>query len=102
MISKGSLAAPLRKLELTKLEELLTPLTPAYDPPMVPLRKDDDFLGYSADIFSEPATASKEPKWYFWDTDMTVGISPTKLLDLAAKLDVDDRRRYRMDDFYGW
>jgi hypothetical protein len=86
MISKGSSVAPLRKLELTQLEQLLTPLTPVYDPLMVPLQTDD-----TADRAGGLAMTSEEPGWDFFDTDMTVGISPTQLLDLAAQLDVDGR-----------
>ncbi|PKX93532.1 fungal specific transcription factor domain-containing protein [Aspergillus novofumigatus IBT 16806] len=86
MISKGSSVAPLRKLELTQLEQLLTPLTPVYDPLMVPLQTD-----YTADRARGLAMTSEEPGWDFFDTDMTVGISPTQLLDLAAQLDVDGR-----------
>ncbi|GFF60415.1 putative fungal-specific transcription factor [Aspergillus udagawae] len=86
MISKGSSVAPLRKLELTQLEQLLTPLMPVYDPLMVPLQMDD-----TADRAGGLAMTSEEPGWDFFDTDMTVGISPTQLLDLAAQLDVDGR-----------
>ncbi|KAF5855190.1 hypothetical protein ETB97_009744 [Aspergillus alliaceus] len=86
MISKGSSVAPLRKLELTQLEQLLTPLTPIYDPLMVP-QQTDDLEGRAGGL----ATASEEPGWDFFDADMSVGISPTQLLDLAAQLDVDCR-----------
>ncbi|RHZ43053.1 ADP-ribosylglycohydrolase family protein [Aspergillus thermomutatus] len=92
MISKGSSSvAPLRKLELTQLEQLLAPLTPVYDPLTIPLQADDDRPGYSTDRVAGLATASEEPGWDFFNTDMTVGISPTQLLDLAAQLDVDGR-----------
>ncbi|KAF4155544.1 hypothetical protein CNMCM8927_008600 [Aspergillus lentulus] len=84
MILKGSSVAPLRKLELTQLEQLLTPLTPIYDPLMVPQQTDDP-EGRAGGL----ATASEEPGWDFFDADMSVGISPTQLLDLAAQLDVD-------------
>ncbi|GFF27756.1 putative fungal-specific transcription factor [Aspergillus udagawae] len=86
MISKWSSVAPLRKLELTQLEQLLTPLTPVYGPLMVPLQTDD-----TADRAGGLAMTSEEPGWDFFDTDMTVGISPTQLLDLAAQLDVEGR-----------
>jgi hypothetical protein len=84
MISKGSSVAPLRKLELTQLEQLLTPLTPVYDPLMLPQQTDDP-----EDTAGGLATASEEPGWDFFDADMGVGISPTELLDLAAQLDAD-------------
>ncbi|EAW24713.1 fungal specific transcription factor domain-containing protein [Aspergillus fischeri NRRL 181] len=80
----GSSVAPLRKLELTQLEQLLTPLTPVYDPLMVPRQTDDP-----EDRAGGLATASEEPGWDFFDADMGVGISPTELLDLAAQLDAD-------------
>lgn len=42
MISKGSLEAPLRKLELSQLEHIMTPLTPGGGDPMTPPPTNND------------------------------------------------------------
>ncbi|KAH6692311.1 fungal-specific transcription factor [Plectosphaerella plurivora] len=95
MISKGSIVAPLRKLELAQLEHIMGVFTPlgddgGHDAPPTPaassaaaaaqggMEQDDGGQDMSMD----------EPGWDLFMSNGMVGISPGEMLDLAAQLEV--------------
>ncbi|KAF4545774.1 Fungal specific transcription factor [Lasiodiplodia theobromae] len=89
MISKGSVAAPLRKWELGQLEDALVALSPVGNEAPTP----------SASAHTEPQHQEHQTEMSpahavdsGWDTFLEngmIGISPTEMLDLAAQLEVD-------------
>ncbi|KAJ5120736.1 transcriptional regulator family: Fungal Specific TF [Penicillium bovifimosum] len=86
LIAKGNLAAPLRKLELRQLKELLAPLTPtlANDSlPPAPLQ-DENEIGEQSYSFDQ-----EEFEWDMLALKSTVSLPPQELWDLADQLDVD-------------
>ncbi|KAF5855188.1 hypothetical protein ETB97_009742 [Aspergillus alliaceus] len=87
MIAKGNVGAPLCKLELSQIAQILTPLTPnemhfqSSSPPWEPLR-------------NEPSTilgTEAEPSWDLFIEILFVGLNPGEILDLAEQLDVGPR-----------
>lgn len=90
MISKGSVAAPLRKWELSQLEDALVALSPVGNeeptpPPSAhsqPPHQQEHQTGMS------PMHAADSGWDSFLENGM-IGISPTEMLDLAAQLEVD-------------
>ena len=86
MISDGSLVAPLRKLELSQLEHIMSALSPSADqswgltPGANYLPESSYEQALSDDILGDP----------FWDTFVTNGVTgmpPQEMLDLADRLD---------------
>ncbi|KDN66586.1 putative fungal specific transcription factor domain-containing protein [Colletotrichum sublineola] len=106
MISKGSLVAPLRKLELSRLENIMSALTPpAEEPPTPPPSSANPHHhhhqhhnhhhhhhhhhhhGNEQGSFLDQM---EEAGWDIFDTGCMGGLSPQALLDLAERLDVED------------
>ncbi|KAK1846417.1 C6 transcription factor [Colletotrichum chrysophilum] len=89
MISKGSLVAPLRKLELSQLENIMTAFTPAPEQPPTPSPSTAHPQHHDHGSFLDQMD-HEEPGWDIFDTSGMGGLSPQALLDLAERLDVED------------
>ncbi|KAI8244267.1 Proline utilization trans-activator [Colletotrichum sp. SAR 10_96] len=89
MISKGSLVAPLRKLELSQLENIMTAFTPAPEQPPTPSPSTAHPQHHDHSSFLDQMD-HEEPGWDIFDTSGMGGLSPQALLDLAERLDVED------------
>ncbi|OLN96028.1 hypothetical protein CCHL11_03248 [Colletotrichum chlorophyti] len=87
MISKGSLVAPLRKLELSQLEHIMTAFTPVGEQPPTPSPSTAHPQHHDHGSFLDQM---EEPGWDIFDTSGMGGLSPQALLDLAERLDVED------------
>ncbi|KAL0939867.1 C6 transcription factor [Colletotrichum truncatum] len=87
MIAKGSLVAPLRKLELSQLEHIMTALTPAPEQAPTPSPSTAHPHHHDHGSFLDQM---EEPGWDIFDTSGMGGLSPQALLDLAERLDVED------------
>ncbi|WYZ33991.1 hypothetical protein EsH8_I_000267 [Colletotrichum jinshuiense] len=87
MISKGSLVAPLRKLELSQLEHIMSALTPFAEQPPTPSPSTAHPQHHEHGSFLDQM---EEPGWDIFDTSGMGGLSPQALLDLAERLDVED------------
>ncbi|KAK2038465.1 fungal-specific transcription factor domain-containing protein [Colletotrichum somersetense] len=101
MISKGSLVAPLRKLELSRLEHIMSALTPpAEEPPTPPPSSSANphqhhhhhhhHHHHGHEQGSSFLDQMEEAGWDIFDTGCMGGLSPQALLDLAERLDVED------------
>ncbi|KAM5386674.1 hypothetical protein ACJZ2D_000637 [Fusarium nematophilum] len=91
LIAKGSLIAPLRKVELDQLEHMLSGLTPPSDvvSPQLPADINNDTQGDedNEQIMQEPVP--DETGWDLFAANAMAGLTPGELLDLAEQLDVD-------------
>ncbi|RGP79536.1 heterokaryon incompatibility het-6 [Fusarium longipes] len=101
LIAKGSLIAPLRKVELEQLEQKLSALTPASnivspelpkeirgnDDPQEHENQDQDQDGNDGQDLQEQLT--DETGWDLFAANAMAGLTPGELLDLAEQLDVD-------------
>ncbi|KAK1708865.1 fungal-specific transcription factor domain-containing protein [Colletotrichum lupini] len=95
MISKRSLVAPLRKLELSQLEHIMSALTPVGEEPPTPPptsaahhhSQHHHGHGHEHGSFLDQM---EEAGWDIFDTSGMGGLSPQALLDLAERLDVED------------
>jgi hypothetical protein len=86
LISKGNLAAPLRRLELRQLEQILAPITPKLTNDHLPQVN----LHEGNEINEEPYVFDHEEfEWDLLGLNSSVSIPPRELLDLADQLDVD-------------
>ncbi|RSL90143.1 hypothetical protein CEP52_014679 [Fusarium oligoseptatum] len=90
LIAKGSLAAPLRKVELEQLEQKLSALTPPSDvaSPQLPAEVHDNQLEHAGAEHVQPH-APDEMGWDLFAANAMAGLTPGELLDLAEQLDVD-------------
>ncbi|KAF6799430.1 C6 transcription factor [Colletotrichum musicola] len=103
MISKGSLVAPLRRLELSQLEHIMTAFTPA--PEQGPTPPSPGTAAAEAEVEAQEQQQQhhahdhhggsfldqmEEPGWDIFDTGGMGGLSPQALMDLAERLDVED------------
>ncbi|KAJ5560885.1 transcriptional regulator family: Fungal Specific TF [Penicillium sp. DV-2018c] len=86
LIAKGNLAAPLRKLELSQLEQLLAPLTPTAANDSLPPdpQHETDEMGENSYSFDQ-----EEFEWDMLALNSSVSLPPQELWDLADQLDVD-------------
>lgn len=89
MISKGSLVAPLRKLELSQLEHIMTPLTPGDGDRMTPPPTNNGQENNATMITPSNESMGEELGWDVFDANMGTALSPRELLDLAEQLDVE-------------
>ncbi|POR32994.1 Proline utilization trans-activator [Tolypocladium paradoxum] len=89
MISKGSVVAPLRKLELSQLEHIMAAFTPLNDEPTSPAASTNNQLPNLEQIPVPPALTVSEPGWDLFMANSMIGISPGEMLDLAAQLELD-------------
>ncbi|KAJ6099362.1 hypothetical protein N7467_000897 [Penicillium canescens] len=86
LIAKGNLAAPLRRLELRQLEQILAPLTPRLTNHSLPAAS----LGDGSDNNEETYTFDQDEfEWDMLALNSSVSLPPRELLDLADQLDVD-------------
>lgn len=100
MISKGSIVAPVRKMELVQLERFMNAFTPP-----APAGSNAGHGGHGEDHnMSEhgpahddnlstpltPSVVADEPGWDLFQTDTMIGISPGEMLDLAAQLELNN------------
>ncbi|EJP70584.1 fungal specific transcription factor [Beauveria bassiana ARSEF 2860] len=108
MISKGSIVAPIRKMELAQLERFMnafTPPAPAGSSHAGPGGGGGGGGGGGSDQnMSEhghahddnlstpltPSVVADEPGWDLFQTDTMIGISPGEMLDLAAQLELNN------------
>lgn len=95
MISKGSVVAPMRRMELSQLEHFMAAFSSAQqavvaEDPMTmsePGNTHEDTQDISTPL--TPA-AVDEPGWDLFQTDAMIGISPGEMLDLAAQLELNN------------
>lgn len=97
MISKGSVVAPMRRMELSQLEHFMAAFASARqradgvaEEPMTmsePGNTHEDTHEVSTPL--TPAQAVDEPGWDLFQTDAMIGISPGEMLDLAAQLELN-------------
>ncbi|KAJ5497430.1 Transcription factor [Penicillium fimorum] len=86
LISKGNLAAPLRRLELRQLEQILAPITPKLTNHHLPQVN----MNEGNEINEEPyAFDHEEFEWDLLGLNSSVTIPPRELLDLADQLDME-------------
>lgn len=86
LIAKGNLAAPLRRLELKQLEQILAPLTPKLANHSLPQANLDEYN----EINEEPYSFDHEEfEWDLLGLNSSVSLPPRELLDLADQLDVE-------------
>lgn len=93
LIAKGSLIAPLRKVELEQLEQKLSALTPASNiaTPEVP-NQVEGHVSVQEEENGETELdehVSEETGWDLFAANAMAGLTPGELLDLAEQLDVD-------------
>lgn len=96
MISKGSIVAPLRKVELAQLEHIMGVFSPmgggdAEGGPMTPAASSAEAgAGHGGPEQDDagPDLTMDEPGWDLFMSNGMVGISPGEMLDLAAQLEV--------------
>ncbi|CEI41075.1 unnamed protein product [Fusarium venenatum] len=92
LIAKGSLIAPLRKVELEQLEQKLSALTPAsnFVSPEIPTetQENEDQEGNEGQHADEHL--ADETGWDLFAANAMAGLTPGELLDLAEQLDVDN------------
>ncbi|QGI61050.1 hypothetical protein CEK27_005021 [Fusarium fujikuroi] len=94
LIAKGSLIAPLRKVELEQLEQKLSALTPASNiaTPEVP-NQVEEHVSVQEEENGEPELdehVSDETGWDLFAANAMAGLTPGELLDLAEQLDLKD------------
>ncbi|TDZ32465.1 Proline utilization trans-activator [Colletotrichum spinosum] len=100
MISKGSLVAPLRKLELSQLEHIMTAFTPVPEQAPTPSPSTAQHPQHADQQQQQQhhhhhhhgsfLDQMEEPGWDIFDATGMGGLSPQALLDLAERLDVED------------
>lgn len=94
MISKGNVVAPLRKVELNQLAQIMTPLTFGalhfQSPPQHNTMNDEG--GTTDNVLSAVVPDQEgegESSWDLFMGNPMVGLDQREILDLAARLDVD-------------
>lgn len=97
LIAKGSLIAPLRKVELEQLEQKLSALTPASNvaTPQLPTETNEEMVEHDetqereAEEEDIQTHLQDETGWDLFAANAMAGLTPGELLDLAEQLDVD-------------
>ncbi|KAF4948903.1 hypothetical protein FGADI_9187 [Fusarium gaditjirri] len=93
LIAKGSLIAPLRKVELEQLEQKLCALTPASNIATPEIQTQvEEHVNVQEEENREPELrghVSDETGWDLFAANAMAGLTPGELLDLAEQLDVD-------------
>lgn len=90
LIAKGNLAAPLRRRELSQLEQILAPLTPKpQNSPLPPVHfnapPEEQEEAYAID----QVDVGEEFEWDLLGLNPSVSLPPAELLDLADQLDME-------------
>ncbi|KAJ5674525.1 Transcription factor [Penicillium maclennaniae] len=89
LISKGNLAAPLRKQELKQLEQILAPLTPNLSISLPPVNF-DEAPDEGEEVYDlDHVGVGDEFEWDLLGLNSSVSLPPRELLDLADQLDVE-------------
>ncbi|OQD90523.1 hypothetical protein PENANT_c001G02884 [Penicillium antarcticum] len=86
LIAKGNLAAPLRRLELRQLEQILAPLTPRLANHTLPAANLDEDSEHHDETYTFD---QDEFEWDMLALNSSVSLPPRELLDLADQLDMD-------------
>ncbi|CAJ0548658.1 Ff.00g022710.m01.CDS01 [Fusarium sp. VM40] len=97
LIAKGSLIAPLRKVELEQLEQKLSALTPTSNvaTPQLPTETNEEIdeheetQEHEAEEEDIQTHLQDETGWDLFAANAMAGLTPGELLDLAEQLDVD-------------
>ncbi|KAE8144967.1 hypothetical protein BDV25DRAFT_165680 [Aspergillus avenaceus] len=89
LMVKGSLAAPLRRLELKQLDLMLAPVTPKAGRPLPPVATDEARIQRDDAYSLEPVEIGEEIEWDLLALNQPVSLPPRELLDLADQLDVE-------------
>ncbi|KPM39399.1 hypothetical protein AK830_g7152 [Neonectria ditissima] len=91
LIAKGSLVAPLRKVELSQLEQKLSAFTPASE--ILDFSHssvvEDEMQNHDNTEQEHGEQIIDETGWDHFAANAMAGLSPRELLDLAEQLDVD-------------
>ncbi|KAJ4135029.1 hypothetical protein NW768_004639 [Fusarium equiseti] len=97
LIAKGSLIAPLRKVELEQLEQKLSALTPASNiaTPELPVGAEENEVTQEHNDEEDEGHEiqehlADETGWDLFAANAMAGLTPGELLDLAEQLDVDN------------
>jgi proline utilization trans-activator len=92
LIAKGSLIAPLRKVELAQLEQKLSALTPASNIVSPEISTEPEENGDQEENEGQHADEhlADETGWDLFAANAMAGLTPGELLDLAEQLDVDN------------
>ncbi|KAJ4015789.1 hypothetical protein NW752_006711 [Fusarium irregulare] len=97
LIAKGSLIAPLRKVELEQLEQKLSALTPASNivTPELPVEAEQNEVTQEHHNEEDEGHdiqehLADETGWDLFAANAMAGLTPGELLDLAEQLDVDN------------
>ena len=90
LISKGSVAAPLRRRELSQLEQILAPLTPkSTNSPLPPVRFNTG-SDENGDVYAiDQVDVGDGFEWDLLGLNPSVSLPPRELLDLADQLDME-------------
>ncbi|KAJ5148094.1 transcriptional regulator family: Fungal Specific TF [Penicillium atrosanguineum] len=90
LISKGNLAAPLRKQELKQLEQILAPLTPNLSTISLPPVNFNGASDEGEGVYDlDHVGVGEEFEWDLLGLNSSVSLPPRELLDLADQLDVE-------------
>ncbi|KAF7597621.1 hypothetical protein BBP40_000099 [Aspergillus hancockii] len=90
LISKGNVAAPLRRLELKQLDLMLAPLTPKSGNHAVLPLTSDEIRDHGDDTYAlNQVDMGDEVEWDLLALNHSVSLPPRELLDLADQLDVE-------------
>lgn len=90
LISKGNLAAPLRKQELKQLEQILAPLTPNLSTIPLPPVNYNEAPDEGQEVYDmDHVGVGEEFEWDLLGLNSSVSLPPRELLDLADQLDME-------------
>ena len=90
MITRGSVVAPLRKLELDRLQTMTMQLTPRETSFLIQSPNSDDHLPRAIDASRiVDDHLDNAHRWDIFDEEEGIGLAPRELLDLAEQLDID-------------
>lgn len=90
LISKGSVVAPLRRRELSQLEQILAPLTPkSTSSPLPPVRFNPGTDEHEDVYAIDQVDVGDEFEWDLLGLNPSVSLPPRELLDLADQLDME-------------
>ncbi|KAJ5647788.1 transcriptional regulator family: Fungal Specific TF [Penicillium lividum] len=91
LIAKGNLAAPLRRRELSQLEQILAPLTPKpQNSPLPPVHSNANAGQEQDETYAmDQVDVDDEFEWDLLGLNPSVSLPPADLLDLADQLDME-------------
>ncbi|KAJ5638537.1 transcriptional regulator family: Fungal Specific TF [Penicillium herquei] len=90
LVSKGSVVAPLKRRELSQLEQILAPLTPkSTNSPLPPVRFNPGTDEHEDVYTIDQVDVGDEFEWDLLGLNPSVSLPPRELLDLADQLDME-------------